>query len=49
MKRLTLKNSKLISLMRTLWVWFDQTRLTVIKQPTNRHQILIQMLLNPDP
>ncbi len=29
-------------------MWFDQIWLTVTKQTTNCHQILIQMLLNPD-
>lgn len=32
-----------------MWVWLDQIWLIVTKQPTDWHQTLIQMLLNPDP
>lgn len=33
---------------RFSWVWLYRIRLTVTKQASNSHQILTQMLLNPD-
>lgn len=42
------KKNQLICFFRTVWVWFYQIRLTVTRQASNSHQILTQMLLNPD-